>query len=361
MIPAQFFLIFIDFIRNIRYNHFVMKIFFRKMKTAFFTPLLILCMLSACGCQTRLSDPVTVTGYKLNTYVQISSYINVSKSVLNGCLDLCDTYEQLCSRTLESSTLYAVNHRQTDEIPAELGKLIATGLDYCRISGGAFDITIGSVSQLWDFTAEQPIVPDAAAIANALQYVDYTKVELAPLENGNYRITMPEGTVLDLGAIAKGYIADKIKDYLLAHNVTSAIINLGGNVLCVGGKSDSKDFTVGVKKPFTQSNELLLTLNLRDCSVVSSGTYERYFYENDTFYHHILNPATGYPYDNRLTDVTILSAVSLDGDCLSTTCFALGLDNGLSLIESLDNIEAVFVTADGSIYYSSGMNRYLNE
>lgn len=149
MIPAQFFLIFIDFIRNIRYNHFVMKIFFRKLKTAFFTPLLILCMLSACGCQTQLSDPVTVTGYKLNTYVQISSYINVSKSVLNGCLDLCDTYEQLCSRTLESSTLYAVNHHQTDEIPAELGELIATGLDYCRISGGAFDITIGSVSQLW--------------------------------------------------------------------------------------------------------------------------------------------------------------------------------------------------------------------
>ena len=160
MIPAQFFLIFIDFIRNIRYNHFVMKIFFRKMKTAFFTPLLILCMLSTCGCQTRLSDPVTVTGYKLNTYVQISSYINVSKSVLNGCLDLCDTYEQLCSRTLESSTLYAVNHHQTDEIPAELGELIATGLDYCRISGGAFDITIGSVSQLWDFTAEQPAVPE---------------------------------------------------------------------------------------------------------------------------------------------------------------------------------------------------------
>ena len=99
-----------------------------------------------------------------------------------------------------------MNHHQTDEIPAELGELIATGLDYCRISGGAFDITIGSVSQLWDFTAEQPSVPDAAAIANALQYVDYTKVELTPLENGNYRITMPEGTILDLGAIAKGYI-----------------------------------------------------------------------------------------------------------------------------------------------------------
>lgn len=134
-------------------------------------------MLSTCGCQTRLSDPVTVTGYKLNTYVQISSYINVSKSVLNGCLDLCDTYEQLCSRTLESSTLYAVNHHQTDEIPAELGELIATGLDYCRISGGAFDITIGSVSQLWDFTANSravPVLPPLQCIA----ICRYTKVDL---------------------------------------------------------------------------------------------------------------------------------------------------------------------------------------
>lgn len=360
MILTQFFLIFIDFIRIIRYNHFVMKIFFRKMRTAFAILMLITVLTALYGCQQQLTDPVTVTGYKLNTYVQISSYINVSKSVLNGCLDLCDTYEQLCSRTLESSTLYAVNHRRTDEIPEELAGLIQTGLEYCRISNGAFDITIGSVSQLWDFTADQPVVPEASAIADALRYVDYTKVVLTPLENGNYRISMPEGTVLDLGAIAKGYIADQIKAYLLEQGVTHAMINLGGNVLCVGGKSDTKDFTVGVKKPFTQSNELLLTLNLRDCSVVSSGTYERYFYENDNFYHHILNPATGYPYDNPLTDVTILSAVSLDGDCLSTTCFALGLDDGMSLIESLENIEAVFVTSDGTIHYSSGMSRYLS-
>ena len=327
-----------------------MKIFFRKLKTAFFSPLLILCILSACSCQTRLSDPVTVTGYKLNTYVQISSYINVSKSVLNGCLDLCDTYEQLCSRTLESSTLYAVNHRQTDEIPAELGELIATGLDYCRISGGAFDITIGSVSQLWDFTAEQPIVPDAAAIANALQYVDYIKVELAPLENGNYRITMPEGTVLDLGAIAKGYIADQLKEYLESAGIKHGLISLGGNTVAIGEKPDGSPFKIGVQKPFAEQNDILTSLDIRNQSVVSSGTYERYFEKDGKIYHHILNPFTGYPYETHLQQVTIISDASVDGDALSTTCFALGLEEGSKLIKSLDEIEAIFVTDDGNIH-----------
>lgn len=321
---------------------------------------LVFCILTGTGCQQMtLSDPITVTGYKLNTYVSISSYTSVSKSVLNDCLALCDTYEQLFSRTLEGGTLYQVNHGQRTKIPAELAELIQYGLDYSRLSDGAFDITIGSVSQLWDFNAEKPVVPEPSAIAEALQHVDYTKVVLAPLENGNYRITIPEGTVLDLGAIAKGYIADRLKEYLLANNVTHATINLGGNVLCVGGKNASNDFRIGIKKPFTETNEVLATLNLNDISAVSSGTYERYFYTDDTFYHHILNPATGYPYDNALTNVTILSKASVDGDCLSTTCFALGLDKGMELIESLNDTEALFVTSDGTIHYSSGMSQYL--
>lgn len=350
-----------DFIQIFGYNQFVMKIFFKKTIKTHFALLMVICIFAASGCQKKiLSDPVTVTGYKLNTYVSISSYDNVSQSVLNGCLDLCDEYERLCSRTLKDSLLYQVNHHQTDEIPAELAELISYGLDYCKRSNGAFDITIGSVSQLWDFTADKPVVPNAADIDYALQYVDYTKVSLSRLDNGNYSISIPQGTVLDLGAIAKGYIADKIKDYLLDNGVTHAMINLGGNVLCVGGKGDNKNFVVGVKKPFTETNELLLTLNLHDCSVVSSGTYERYFYADDTFYHHILNPKTGYSYDNGLTDVTIISKASIDGDCLSTTCFALGAEEGMSLIESLENTEAVFVTEDGTISYSSGMSRYLN-
>lgn len=317
-------------------------------------------MLGSFGCsKLTLSEPISVTGYKLNTYVQIDSYTNVSKSVLSQALNLCDTYEKLFSRTLEDSTLYKVNHQEITEIPNELGSLIEYGLEYSRLSDGAFDITIGSVSQLWDFTADKPSVPDSAAITEALKYVNYKNVSLTKNSDGTYHIELPENTVLDLGAIAKGYIADRIKDYLLENNVTNAVINLGGNVLCVGGKSASNDFVIGVKKPFTETNEVLVTLRLNDISAVSSGTYERYFYDNGTFYHHILNPETGYPYNNELTSVTILSQSSVDGDCLSTTCFALGLDKGMKLIESLSDIEAIFVTGDGEIHYSDGAGQYL--
>lgn len=334
------------------------KSFIKTIKPVFVF-LLIFSMLGGMGCSNAaLSEPITVTGYKLNTYVRIDSYTNVSKSVLQEALNLCDTYEKLFSRTLTESTLYKVNSGEITDIPEELGLLIQYGLDYSRLSGGAFDITIGSVSRLWDFTADKPVVPDSAEIIEALKYVDYKNVSLAKNADGNYHIEMPENTILDLGAIAKGYIADRIKDYLLANNVTSAVINLGGNVLCVGGKSSSNDFVIGVKKPFTQTNEVLVTLKLNDISAVSSGTYERYFYDGDTFYHHILNPKTGYPYENALTSVTILSRSSVDGDCLSTTCFALGLDDGMALIESLPDTEAVFVTEDGSIHYSGSADKY---
>lgn len=330
------------------------------MKKKFLLFMLAFCILGTTSCQkAALTDPITVTGYKLNTYVRIDSYTNVSQSVLKECLTLCDTYERLFSRTLSDSTLYQVNHGEQSIIPEELGTLIQYGLDYSRLSDGAFDITIGSVSQLWDFTADTPVVPDLAAIQEALQYVDYTKVSLTQQEDKTYRIEMPEHTVIDLGAIAKGYIADRLKDYLLENGVTHATINLGGNVLCIGGKNASDDFVIGVKKPFTETNEMLVTLHLNDISAVSSGTYERYFYADDTFYHHILNPATGYPYDNTLTNVTILCKSSVDGDCLSTTCFALGLDKGMELIQSLEDTEAIFVTSDGTIYYSDGMSRYL--
>ncbi len=310
---------------------------------------------------TKIADPVTVSDFKLNTYVSISGYTsNATTAALKECLNLCDTYEHLFSRTLPESTLYQVNHRQTDMIPAELATLIQYGIDYGKLSDGAFDITIGSVSSLWDFTAEHPQVPEASAIADALQYVDYTAITLTPTNDtdGSYRITMPEHTMIDLGAIAKGYIADRIKDALLERGITSAVINLGGNVLCVGSKQHDAAFTIGIRKPFSKTEESLTYLGLKNKSSVSSGTYERYFEQNGNFYHHILNPATGYPYNNNLTGVTILSDESVTGDCLSTTCFALGLEKGLALIEDTQGVEALFITADGTQVTSSGWASY---
>lgn len=337
-----------------------------KYLTTIFSLILIISssLLSACEMPvTVINDPVTVAGFKLNTYVAISGYTsNSTKDTLNECLNLCDKYELMFSRTLTDSILYKVNNRETNRIPKELAELIQKGIEMGDLSDGAFDITIGSVSSLWDFTADNPKVPNATDISNALNYIDYTKIALTPVndDSEDYTIGMPEGFIIDLGAIAKGYIADRLKDFLIEKNINNAVINLGGNVLCVGGKKNNASFNIGIKKPFTQSEETLMTVKLNNKSAVSSGTYERYFNEDSNFYHHILNPTTGYPYNNGLTQVTIISDQSIDGDCLSTTCFVLGLEKGLELIETLENTEAVFVMADGDIIYSSGMQDYIN-
>lgn len=301
------------------------------------------------------STPKTVSGFKLNTYVSVTAYGNCDENILNECLSLCDKYEQIFSRTMEDSLLYKLNNNTLTQSDDDLYALIKEGLLYSRKSKGSFDITIGAVSQLWDFTVQNPKAPSDEEIQKMLPFVDYNSVEL---DDETQKITLPKGCVIDLGAIAKGYIADKMKEFLLENGVDGAIINLGGNVLCVGKKPDDSAFKIAVKKPFTESDSVAV-LKIDDMSVVSSGTYERYFTENDHFYHHILNPQTGYPYDNGLSGVTIISKESLTGDALSTLCFSLGLTAGLDYINSLPDVEAVFITKDGAVYYSDGMDKYM--
>ena len=305
---------------------------------------------------TRTSDYISKTGFLLNTVITINLYDKQEEELLNGCFDLIQRYEDIYSRTAETSELYKLNHRTLPEaegsymISGELSDILADALHYCELSGGAFDITIEPLSSLWDFTAEAPAVPAASLINAALPYVGYHNIQL----KDNKIAFAKDKTGIDLGAIAKGYIADRVKDYLLARGVKSALINLGGNVLCIGTKPGGTPFHVGIQKPFADRNETVAVMDIDDLSVVSSGIYERGFEADGKYYHHILDPNTGYPYDNNLISVTILSQSSSDGDGLSTTCFALGLDKGLELINSLPDTYAVFITADYQIRYSDG-------
>ena len=158
-----------------------------------------------------------------------------------------------------------------------------------------------------------------------------------------------------MGGIAKGYIADQMKAYLNQKGITSGYINLGGNVLALGAKTDGSAYTIGIQRPFGEENEAIASVSITDQTVVSSGVYERYFEVDGTRYHHILDTATGYPYDNGLLEVTIITGASVDGDGLSTTCFSLGLEDGMALVESLDATEAIFITDDYEVHTSSGM------
>lgn len=306
-------------------------------------------------CQTDGdAEAVSVSGLKLNTAVKITAYDTKDREILNEALALCDKYEKIFSRTREDSELYQLNHGTLPKedgwyvLSDECADLIEQGLYYSRLSDGAFDITIEPLSSLWDFTSDEHIVPDALALEKARKLVGYEKVEL----QGNRIRFAEEGMGLELGAIAKGYIADRIKEFLLSKGVESAIIDLGGNILCVGERTDGEPFKVGIQKPFAERSEMVATKEIVDQSVVSSGIYERYFEKDNKLYHHILNPEDGYPYDNELVSVTIVSEQSMEGDALSTSCFALGLEKGMELAESLPEIQAVFITEDGKLHYS---------
>jgi len=339
-----------------------------------FTASLILCqaVLSGCSAQTKSGEntaadsqePISATAIKLNTAVTVTIYDSKDKKLLTECMNLCDKYEKIFSRTASDSELYQLNHRElapvegtenTYQVSDDLAKLISEGLDYSELSKGAFDIAIEPLTSLWDFTAEDPQVPKDSLIQAALPKCDYHNISVDKDKN---EITLKtDDTAIELGAIAKGYIADRLKDYLVSQNVKSAIINLGGNVLCIGGKPDNSAFKIGIQKPFADRSETIAVMDIKDKSVVSSGIYERCFEQDGTLYHHLLNPKTGYPYDNGLIAVTIISDKSVDGDALSTACFALGLEDGMKLAESLDDVQAFFVTSDYEIHYTKDFQK----
>lgn len=327
-----------------------------------------ICLIGFTGCNTKTSsdksqtkqDYITKSSFKLNTFVTINIYDKQEESLLDGAMQICDYYEKIFSRTSKESELYQFNHGMRNEatdgrnqstVSKELAEVISQGLHYSAESDGAFDVTVANLSDLWNFSAENPRVPEQSEIDALLPYVNYKDVKV----DGTTVTMKDKNMAIDLGAIAKGYIADRIKDYLVSNGVKSATINLGGNVLCVGKKIDGTPFNIGIQKPFADRNEIIATIAVDNLSVVSSGIYERCFTVNGKFYHHILNPKTGYPYDTDLVGITIISEKSVDGDGLSTTCFSLGVEKGLELINSMENVYAVFITSEDEIIYSDGL------
>lgn len=330
------------------------------MKKKISVIILFILLIFQCACSFPSKEPYTVTAMKLNTIVTITLYDSVSSTTANEALALCDRYDVIFSRTNTDSELYKLNNNllPKDEdgyclISTELYDIISCAKEYAALSDNAFDPAIEPLTSLWDFSSGQNTVPPKDKIEQALPYLspddiilkEPNKIKLANTENG-----------IDLGGIAKGYIADKIAEYLMEKQVQSAIIDLGGNLLCLGNKGN-QPFTIGIQKPFSAHGEYLATVEVSDKSVVSSGIYERYFEADGAFYHHILNPQTGYPYKNDLIGVTILTDSSTKADALSTTCFSLGLEKGLALVEKLDNVDAVFIDSDNNLHYSDGFTK----
>lgn len=310
-------------------------------------------LLAGSALAQKKTTPLTKTGFMLDTSVTVTLYNHQSEDILDHCFTMIRDYENMFSKTIPGSEVYKLNHRdpseQTFTISDDLASILSEALHYSEVSDGAYDVTIEPVATLWNFSGNPGTVPADSDIKAAAAKVNYRNLKL----DGNTLTFLSPDTTIDLGSIAKGYIADRVKEYLESAGVTSAIINLGGNVLCVG-ENGHKPFVIGLQKPFADHNTTYATLNIDGLSVVSSGVYERHFIVDGVNYHHILNPATGYPYENGLVQVSIVSERSVDGDALSTTCFALGLEKGRALIESMDGVYGYFVDDDYNVTYTEG-------
>ena len=231
---------------------------------------------------------------------------------------------------------------------AETALLLQDCKDAYALSGGMLDVTMGAVTSLWDFSAEEPQVPEAAAIEERLQYVGrWDELGIEP-ETGSDKweiLKDDPGMMLDLGAVAKGFIADRTASYLSQHGIERAVINFGGNVVFLGEKPDGGAWACGIEDPAAGQGEDLI----QDRAILGTGTYERCFEQDGVLYHHVLDPRTGYPVETDLLSATVIGPSSETCDILSTTCLLLGSGKAMELIGSQDGYEAVFILQDRSI------------
>lgn len=366
---------------------------FLEQKTALCLLLLtVMLCLSSCG---QKKEPVVKTGFYFDTVIAITLYgdSEALSPLFEEVFAMCERYDAMLDRTAADSDIARINKAAGSpvDVDPETLSLIQTACSYSALTDGLIDPTITPLLTLWGFGADASgsgtqtadnaaagsgtqtdgsaaagsdtqteyhpaalaIPPDADALAEACTHVDYRSIVIDE-QAGTVMLTDPDAAI-DLGFIAKGYIADRIREYLVSKQVASAIINLGGNTLLIGDKPDKSPYRVGIQYPFGSAGDIITTLSVRDQSVVTSGVYERFVEADGVRYHHILHPKTGYPVENGLLSVTIITDSSTDADALSTACFLLGLSDGMALIESLPDTEALFITDDYELHYSSGL------
>ena len=328
-------------------------------------------LLPSCGAGQGAPDPVMGDGYYLDTICSVSVYRmndadggvipaaemqEESQSAIDEAFELCRDLESEISRTRKDSDISRINSAKGEwvKVSEDTLELIQKGMEYSYTSDGAFDITVGGLTEQWDFHAAEgeAKLPDEKALAEAARHVNYRNIAV---EGNKVRLTDPE-TKLDLGGIAKGYIGDRMAELLERRGVVSAVINLGGNVICIGGKSDEDDFVIGVEAPFSDRSEIIGKIRARDKTLVTSGVYERRIEVDGKTYHHILDVSTGWPVETDLDAVTLIADKGKSGDidALSTICLIKGADEGMKLIGSMDGIEGVFVLSNGDIRTTEG-------
>lgn len=314
--------------------------------------------LSACSGTVKPSPTPTPqkksqVGFYFDTVVTMEVYTD-DATLLSDAQAECQRYDNLLSKTVEGSDVWNINHANGERIAVapETREILEKALDYSFFSQGVFDITIEPCVALWDFTGENMgVLPDETELAQAATKVDWTQIDI-----NDEGVLLPAGMTIDLGAIAKGYITDCIADFLRDRGVESGFLNFGGNVLVIGNKPDGTAWNIGIQDPLGKRDQNIVgAAKVSDQAVVTSGIYERGFDLDGVRYHHILDTSSGWPVQNELAGVSIIAETAFDADALSTTVFAMGAERGSAFIEGLEGVEAIFVTRDDQVTWTSGL------
>jgi thiamine biosynthesis lipoprotein len=329
----------------------------RKKFFVFITILILILTASSCS---KKEEIISNRTFALDTLVEIKLYQyeggSLDDSINAGAFELIRSLEDTLSVHVEGSDIYNLKENagiKPTQVSDIAYKVIKDSLMYSELTGGLFDVTAGPLIDLWAIDPPYGHVPTQQELDTVLPLIDYRGIEF--LQDDTIELKK-EGMIVNLGAIAKGTIADEVKDYLIDSGVENAMINLGGNILLVGSKLGGNDFVIGIQDPNDDRGRYLLAVHINDEALVSSGDYERYFEQDGRIYHHILNPETGYPADTNIKQVTIIAPESEMADGLSTSVLLLGLKDGIALVESLDDVEAIFITKDNKIYTTDGLD-----
>lgn len=308
------------------------------------------------GCASSAVKETTRTEFALDTACTITIYGKAPTGILSRAFSLLNNVGSRMTIDEPSGELINVNAAAGSHpvhVDLELFHAIKVGLQFSRMTKGAFDITIGPLTKLWGIGTGGDKVPQEPKIKHALSLINYRDVALNEAAHTVY--LKRRGMVIDLGAIAKGYAGDKVRELLEKVGVRHAIIDLGGNVVAIGAKPDGSPWRIGIQNPDQSRGSYVGIVSVRNTAVISSGQYERYFSYKGKRYGHILSTTNGFPVDNGVTSTTIVTSSSTDGDALSTSVFALGVSKGLALVNSLKGVEAIILTRDKKVYLSNGI------
>lgn len=290
--------------------------------------------------------------FLMDTLVRVRIHDENSDQVLEEALNKLGYLEKLFSKTIEDSDINKINSNagvKPVEVNEETYNLLEEANNFAEITGGVFDPTIGPLVSLWGIGTEDEQIPTEEEIEETLDKIDYKKIEF---QEDNKIFLTDEDMSLDLGAIAKGYAADYVINYLNEKDVDSAFINMGGNVSVHRDKVDGSLWKVGIQDPVRNRGNIIAAIEGEDISVVTSGNYERYFMEDGVRYHHIINPETGYPARKGIISSTVISNNSSYADALSTSFYILGVEKSFQIAKGMEDVNIVLITEDDKAYVS---------